>query len=392
MAYPDPRSKAGVTVVHGHLKIYVNDLAALPGVLAQLSTSTSSNYQQIHGAAHEIRLAISAYLGIHCGTLRDALYHGRRSLPPGIFKRITALNSTDSFLRHSSSAFLSGLVDDVSAILAPGCNTVSPETVDVAHSGIIHLSLDDFIFREDIWKPLSTSSTCTSTRHFSHDQLTPPPTYVQPINSDPAPTIQLDNDNSPTPPPSSSPTIHHVPVIYDAGPSTPTHATLELNKTLTKTPSSGSPTMVIPTEKCSMLGGDFRSLPTGIWHALHLPFAATPTTSSLSSSMEFPRENSVLSALAAADLASSKIARFWDDAPVKIQVTPSCFLAFERFNEYISQFKYDLHQVSLCWVSLECFKSHLHKFTSSICYYVDELVRSMKAVCLENSISPALVP
>jgi hypothetical protein len=364
MAYPDPRSKAGVTVVHGHLKIYVNDLAALPGVLAQLSTSTSSNYQQIHGAAHEIRLAISAYLGIHCGTLRDALYHGRRSLPPGIFKRITALNSTDSFLRHSSSAFLSGLVDDVSAILAPGCNTVSPETVDVAHSGIIHLSLDDFIFREDIWKPLSTSSTCTSTRHFSHDQLIPPPTYVQPIHSDPAPTIQLDNDNSPTPSTST------------------TFATLDINNTLTKTPSSGSPVVVIPPEKYAMSGGDFRSLPTGIWQSIYRPFSSTSATTSTPSSVEFSREAAILMAMEAADIATSNMAAHWASFPVTIQVTRSCFRVFERHNEFVFQFKSDLQRASRFWVSLECLKNHLLIFLQSNLKFSEELVCSVTELCL----------
>jgi hypothetical protein len=380
MALCDVRSRAPITLVVGHVKLFINDVSTFPAVLASLTQAQearhpTSTYTAVHDAADTIRNALSLSLGTHCGTLKDGIFHARNRIPSGLLRRLRRLNDVDSFLRHSTSTSLVDLVAETSTTLSAGLGSLghSPSIIEPSSCSslfsdevvtpglspsIIQLSLDDFVTRSDIWRPLVQT--------WSHE-----PSHLSPTTSSPPSQI-----------------IHHDPEIYDASSTT---STLDINNSPTKTASSGPPVVVIPSETSTLLGGDFRSLPNGVWQVIHRPFASTPSPASSTSSADFSRELAVQMALNLAEFVNSEMSDFWASVPVVLQIKPSSFRAFEKYYECINQFKNDLPRVSRYWSSLACVESHLRFFSRNVANCAAELARAVKSDFSDNFPSPVSV-
>jgi hypothetical protein len=116
----DPLPRAAITLLRGNLKVFVNDTACLPALLAALEPPAPPGqlYSAIHSTSEQLRLSISSSLGIHCSTLRDAIFHCRLSLPSSTVRKLNNINTANSFLRHTTTSSLADLLEDVSTRLA----------------------------------------------------------------------------------------------------------------------------------------------------------------------------------------------------------------------------------------------------------------------------------
>ena len=96
---------------------HANGPEMLEGVVTILAPSEPQGSGSINEAilitAEHVRTMLSEAHGRHYGTLRDALFHGRRVLSGELAKRLQALNAAASFIRHSSERSLAALREEV---------------------------------------------------------------------------------------------------------------------------------------------------------------------------------------------------------------------------------------------------------------------------------------
>jgi hypothetical protein len=117
--------RAPVCVVHGNLKLYINDVSSLPTVLDALlpradSGPSADGIVQVASLSKLIVDTFAASSGTHYSGLRDAIFHHRRCLSSGVVKQLQALNTTYSFLRHFADTAGTDLVELLSReLLAP---------------------------------------------------------------------------------------------------------------------------------------------------------------------------------------------------------------------------------------------------------------------------------
>jgi hypothetical protein len=131
---------APVTVRKGDIVLHVNDLEALPKVLAALQQpheTTGNPAEAIRATAAKIQHGVSSQLDCHCSSLRDVVYKLRKGklVSSQLLKRIQHLNDADSEVRHSTKSSLEALAREVLSAVA-----ASVETADVVQEASqVHL-------------------------------------------------------------------------------------------------------------------------------------------------------------------------------------------------------------------------------------------------------------
>ena len=134
---------AAVTVRQGNLVLRVHsmhDLEATLQALNSISTSEAAK-EALSGALVELsrdtQRHISDGLGVHCSSLRDALFRLKKARPvsSSLGKRLCQLNATASLLRHYDEAWAKRLCSDVALALGSQLQG-DPEEAYLASPGV----------------------------------------------------------------------------------------------------------------------------------------------------------------------------------------------------------------------------------------------------------------
>ena len=132
------RGAAAVTVRQGNLVLHVHSMHDLEATLLALNSISTSEAakEALSGALVELsgdtQRHISDGLGVHCSSLRDALFCLKKARPvsSSLGKRLCQLNATASLLRHYDEAWAKRLCSDVA--LALGSTPGAPGSVVLA--------------------------------------------------------------------------------------------------------------------------------------------------------------------------------------------------------------------------------------------------------------------
>ena len=122
--------QAAVVIRRGSELVYVNDLGLardylfadahqgkeLPAAAGQLHEEPRA-LDAIHALALDIQERLATTVGKHCPNLKDGIYWARKQgiVTQDTLKKLTALNTTDSFIKHYTSAAGKELIDRLSS-------------------------------------------------------------------------------------------------------------------------------------------------------------------------------------------------------------------------------------------------------------------------------------
>ncbi len=122
------RLVAPVSLVRGQVKVFVNDLTTLEKVIKALDGDRGGTFGHLEALAAAsgaiLDAAATCFPDARIRGLKDVVYHGRGKLQDKLRKKIEALNSAYSFLRHTAASEVEGLakqvVDDLLALSKQG--------------------------------------------------------------------------------------------------------------------------------------------------------------------------------------------------------------------------------------------------------------------------------
>ena len=118
-----PQGRAGISIVRGNLKVFVNDPSLVASTLQALSAlDVVGDGAHVESAlaslaTHALRI-IAAHTGRHYNSLHAAIHAVRLGVRPVLRKRLEALNQAHTFLRHFTELGAQGLLADLRADLA----------------------------------------------------------------------------------------------------------------------------------------------------------------------------------------------------------------------------------------------------------------------------------
>jgi hypothetical protein len=117
-------SRSPISIICGHVKLFINEPALLPEVLAALPRAPAGEANpQVIGAlavasARIVDATCAADPSLKVKGLRDVLWHHRHRLPRGLVKQLQGLNDAYSYLRHTAEADIGALADTVVRLIA----------------------------------------------------------------------------------------------------------------------------------------------------------------------------------------------------------------------------------------------------------------------------------
>ena len=120
-----------MSLVWGHVKLFVNDVDVLPKVLAVLASvagphGRATEEAEVHpivAMAHVVPQKLAKWAGQNCATLPAAIRDVRTHLPVPMVRRLDHLNKAASVVRHMvamGSGFLQGLDEIISVPFSHG--------------------------------------------------------------------------------------------------------------------------------------------------------------------------------------------------------------------------------------------------------------------------------
>jgi len=106
---------APLSLVHGHVKFYINDMELAREVLATLPfrSSSVSSGAEVSETAIQVQNMIAARLQIHCPSLRDAIFQAKHVIHPSTKKVLNNLNAAHSAHKHTTSISRADLLHKV---------------------------------------------------------------------------------------------------------------------------------------------------------------------------------------------------------------------------------------------------------------------------------------
>ena len=124
-------SRSPISIVHGHTKIFVNDVASIGLVLKSLDDRTvAAGVDDFRYRISDVVMHINDLLADaaarHKPNFRDMIYTNRGKLSSKLRKQLMVLNTVYSFSKHFSSAYAENIISTVKAELGDVYASGSP--------------------------------------------------------------------------------------------------------------------------------------------------------------------------------------------------------------------------------------------------------------------------